>query len=94
MRTSAGNRAGGALHLLHRRFLCGNLFIVMNDRKKFYRSRSERMIAGVCGGMSDYLGMDPVLVRVLWVVITLTFGAGLLAYVLFWLLAPEEPAAA
>ena len=48
------------------------------------------MVAGVCGGMADYLGLDPVLVRVLWVVISLTFGVGLLAYILLWLLAPEE----
>jgi len=58
--------------------------------KRYYRSQTDRMLAGVCGGMADYLGLDPVLVRVLWVVITLTFGIGLLAYVLLWLLAPEE----
>ena len=62
-------------------------------KKRYYRSQTDRMLAGVCGGMADYLGLDPVLVRVLWVVITLTFGVGLLAYILLWLLAPEEPAA-
>ena len=51
------------------------------------------MLAGVCGGFADYLGLDPLLVRVLWVVITLSFGLGLLAYILLWLLAPEEPLA-
>ena len=50
------------------------------------------MIAGVCGGMAEYLKLDPIIVRVLWVVLTpLTGGAALLAYILFWLLAPEEP---
>ena len=49
------------------------------------------MLGGVCGGMADYLGLDPVLVRVLWVVLTLAlFGTGLIAYILLWLLAPEE----
>jgi phage shock protein C len=66
----------------------------MTDRKKYYRSRTERMIAGVCGGMAEYLNIDPIIVRVIWVILGLTGGAGLIAYVLFWLLAPEEPAAA
>ena len=43
--------------------------------------------------MADYLKIDPIIVRVVWVILALTGGAGLLAYVLFWLLAPEEPAA-
>lgn len=64
----------------------------MSEQKKYYRSRTERMIAGVCGGMAEYLKLDPIVVRVLWVVLTpLTGGAALLAYILFWLLAPEEP---
>jgi phage shock protein C len=66
----------------------------MSDRKKYFRSRTERMIAGVCGGMAEYLKIDPIVVRVIWVIFALTAGAGLLAYVLFWLLAPEEPPAA
>jgi phage shock protein C len=64
----------------------------MSEPKKYYRSRTERMIAGVCGGMADYLKVDTIIVRVGWVVLTpLTGGVALLAYVLFWLLAPEEP---
>ena len=61
----------------------------MTSKKKYQRSQTDRMLAGVCGGMATYLGIDPVLVRILWVVITLTFGIGLLAYILLWLLAPE-----
>jgi phage shock protein PspC (stress-responsive transcriptional regulator) len=63
----------------------------MPSKKKYYRSKTDRMLGGVCGGMADYLGLDTVLVRVLWVVLTLAlFGTGLIAYVLLWLLAPEE----
>ena len=60
----------------------------MTSKKKYYRSQTDRIIGGVCGGMADYLGLDPLLVRILWVV-TLTFGIGLIAYILLWLLAPE-----
>jgi phage shock protein C len=60
-------------------------------KERYYRSQTDRMLAGVCGGMADYLGLDPLLVRILWVVITLIlFGAGLIVYILLWLLAPEE----
>ena len=63
----------------------------MAEKKRLFRSRSERILAGVCGGLADYLGLDPVLVRVLWIVVVLSFGLGILAYVLLWLLTPEEP---
>lgn len=58
---------------------------------KYHRSTSDRVFAGVCGGLAEYLDLDPTLVRVLWVVVTLiSVGIGLLAYVLLWLLAPER----
>lgn len=57
----------------------------------YRRSRSDRKIAGVCGGLAKYLNMDPTLVRVLWVVLTLvSFGAGIIGYILLAVLAPEE----
>lgn len=59
--------------------------------EKYYRSTGDRVLAGVCGGLAEYLDLDPTLVRVLWVVVTLfSVGIGLLAYVLLWLLAPER----
>jgi phage shock protein PspC (stress-responsive transcriptional regulator) len=59
--------------------------------KRFYRSKSDRKIAGVCGGMAEYLGMDPTLVRILWVVISIaSFGVGILGYIVFWVAAPEK----
>lgn len=55
------------------------------------RSRSERMIAGVCGGLAEFLGMDTTLVRVLWVVATFVSGGlTLIAYPIFWLVMPES----
>ncbi len=60
--------------------------------KKLYRARSERMLAGVCGGLGKYLGIDPTLVRLLFVLsIFLTFTTTLFLYFVFWLIIPEEP---
>ncbi len=61
--------------------------------KRLYRSRSERKIAGVCGGLAAYMGVDPVIPRVIWVVFALAAGAGILAYLICWLVIPQEPAA-
>jgi phage shock protein PspC (stress-responsive transcriptional regulator) len=56
----------------------------------YRRSVSDRKVAGVCGGLAKYLGLDPTLVRVLWVVLTIvSFGAGVIGYLLLWMLAPE-----
>jgi len=55
------------------------------------RSRSERMVAGVCGGLATYFNIDPTLVRLLWAIASLsTAGAGLLAYIVAVLVLPEE----
>jgi phage shock protein C len=59
--------------------------------KRLYRSRSDRKIAGVCGGLGAYLGIDPVIPRLIWVVLALAAGAGLLAYLIAWLVIPIEP---
>ena len=59
--------------------------------KRLYRSRSDRKIAGVCGGLAAYLGIDPVIPRLIWVVLALAAGAGFLAYLIAWLVIPIEP---
>lgn len=59
--------------------------------KRLYRSRKDQQIAGVCGGVADYLGVDPTLVRLLWVILALAGGPGLLLYVIMWAIVPEEP---
>ncbi len=62
------------------------------ETKKLYRSKKNRMIAGVCGGLGDYFNIDPTLVRLLFVLIGLAVGGGFLLYLLLWLIMPEEPA--
>ncbi|MFB3739211.1 MAG: PspC domain-containing protein [Candidatus Velamenicoccus archaeovorus] len=54
------------------------------------RSRSDRVIAGVCGGLGRYLGVDSVLLRIAFVVLAIAGGSGVLLYVLGWILIPEE----
>jgi len=58
--------------------------------KKLYRSRENRMIFGVCGGLGDYFDVDPTLVRLVWLLFAL-WGAGVLAYLIAWIIIPEEP---
>lgn len=60
--------------------------------KRYKRSREDRVLGGVCGGLANYFDVDPTLVRVGWVVLAFATAAfpGFLVYVLLWLLAPEE----
>jgi phage shock protein C len=60
-------------------------------KKRLYRSRTERMIAGVCGGLANYFNMDPVWVRVIFLVLLIAAGSTLLVYLLLWLIVPLEP---
>ncbi len=59
--------------------------------KKLYRSTKDRVLAGVCGGLGEYLNIDPVLLRVVWAVFFFAGGMGLLAYIIAWIIMPEEP---
>jgi phage shock protein C len=59
--------------------------------KKLYRSRKERVIAGVCGGLAKYFEMDPVIVRIIAVVLLFCGGAGFWIYLLMGLIVPLEP---
>ena len=58
--------------------------------RKIYRSRKDRVIAGICGGVAEYFNIDPVWVRVGWVLSIFLKGLGLIAYVLSWILIPER----
>ena len=58
--------------------------------KKLYRNTSNKMVAGVCAGLGEYLNIDPTIVRLIWALIGLT-GAGLLAYLVAALIIPEKP---
>ena len=59
--------------------------------KRLYRSTDDRMIAGVCGGIAEYFGIDPVLIRVVAVILLLPGGLpGILPYLLLWVLVPQK----
>ena len=59
--------------------------------KKLYRNTSNKMIAGVCSGLAEYIGIDPTVVRLIWALVGLT-GAGIVAYLIAALIIPEKPA--
>ena len=61
------------------------------ERKKLFRSRSERWLAGVCGGIGDYFNVDATVIRILFILFGLVFGSGLLFYIILWILIPLEP---
>jgi phage shock protein C len=61
--------------------------------RRLRRSRSDRMIAGVCGGIGEYLGIDPPVVRLAFVGLTLLGGAGAVIYVAAWIVVPKAPEA-
>lgn len=64
--------------------------------KELRRPRDNRMIAGVCGGIGEYLGIDPVVIRLLWAIGTLVTGivAGVVLYLLSWIIIPEAEVSA
>ncbi len=60
--------------------------------KRLYRSRNDKILGGVCAGIAEYLEIDPVVVRLLWVIATLlSMGLGIVAYIIAWIIIPEEP---
>ena len=62
------------------------------ETRKLYRSRTDKMIAGVCGGLGKYLGVDPTLIRLAFVLLLVFgIGSGLLAYFIMMLIVPLEP---
>jgi phage shock protein PspC (stress-responsive transcriptional regulator) len=58
--------------------------------RRLYRSRRNRVFAGVAGGLGEYFDIDPVFIRVIFVVATLAGAAGLLAYIILWIVVPKE----
>ena len=63
----------------------------MNRNKRLYRSRQNRQLAGVCGGIADYLAIDATLLRLVWVIFALAGGPGFILYIIFTVIVPEEP---
>jgi phage shock protein C len=63
----------------------------MAQTRKLYRSKTDRKLAGVCGGLAQYFNTDATLIRVLFVVLAVLGGAGLVIYAAMWIIVPNEP---
>ena len=59
--------------------------------KKLYRSTTNRMLAGVCGGVAEYFNIDPTVVRVIWAIASLFSFVGVVAYIACAFIIPEKP---
>lgn len=59
--------------------------------RKLYRSRTERSIAGICGGLGEYFDADPTMIRLLMLLLILLGGLSIWAYIILWIIIPEEP---
>lgn len=63
-------------------------------QKRLYRSKTDRKIAGVCGGIAEYFGIDPTIVRIIALVLLLPGGLpGFVPYLIMWVVVPEKPEA-
>lgn len=60
-------------------------------RKRLYKSNTDKMVAGVCGGIAAYFDIDPTLVRLIWVLFCVAGGSGLLAYIIAAIIIPQDP---
>ena len=59
--------------------------------KKLYKSNTNKMLEGVCGGIAEYFGVDPTIVRLAWVVFCALGGSGILAYIIAAIIIPSAP---
>ena len=62
----------------------------MNATRKLYRSTTNRQLAGVCGGLAEYFNLDVTLIRVLFVLLAVLGGSGLVIYVAMWIIVPKQ----
>lgn len=63
----------------------------MSKPKKFYRSTTDRMLGGVCGGLAEYFEIDANVIRLIAIVLVVIGGGGILVYLICWLIIPENP---
>jgi len=63
----------------------------MAQMKRLYRSGKDRVLGGVCGGIGEYTGIDPTIVRLVWSLFAFLAGAGLLFYLIAWFIIPRNP---
>jgi len=64
----------------------------MNTPKRLYRSNTDKMIAGICGGLAQYLAVDPTIVRLVFLLLFFAGGAAIPIYLVMWIITPQEPA--
>ena len=62
----------------------------MDATRKLYRSKTDRKLAGVCGGLAQYFNVDATLIRVLFVLLAVLGGSGLVLYVAMWIIVPQR----
>jgi phage shock protein PspC (stress-responsive transcriptional regulator) len=58
--------------------------------KRLYRSETDKIIGGVCGGLAEYLNIDPIIVRILFILASTSGGFGLTVYIVLWIVIPSE----
>jgi phage shock protein C len=63
----------------------------MDASRKLYRSTSNRQLAGVCGGLAEYFNLDPTLIRVLFIILAVLGGSGVILYIAMWIIVPKQP---
>ena len=61
------------------------------EPKRLFRSRNDKMIVGICGGLGKYLDIDPIVIRIILIILLFTVGSGILIYLIAWILIPLEP---
>lgn len=59
--------------------------------KKLYKSEDNRVLCGVCGGIGEYVGIDPTIIRLIWVLLAFVAGGGLLLYLIAAIIIPRQP---
>lgn len=66
-------------------------YLAMANVQRLYRSRYDKKLGGVCAGLAKYFGIDATLIRLIWVLLAVFYGSGILAYIIAWIIIPEEP---
>lgn len=86
------NIIGAALYFIFSKSTKGKIMTKKEFKgKKLLRIKKNRVIAGVCGGIGKYFNIDPTLIRLVWAIFTiLSAGGGILAYIVAWIIIPEE----
>ncbi len=61
------------------------------SEKRLYRSNDNKMLCGVCGGIAEYLNVDPTLIRLIWAILTFAFGLSIIVYIIAAFIIPARP---